>query len=133
MCNMLRMSTQPTPDGRLQPMPAETWGWRFKRARMQVAGLNLKEAVQAVSYFTRTSESTILRLEKRGAAPRNWGKDADTRELATLLCLVYCVDPIEFDLSPDDLPPGIRAAVEANAQGGSTPPTAVTIRYSQAA
>lgn len=112
-------------------MPAETWGWRLKRARMQVAGMNLDAAVAAVGKYMLTSPATIVRLEKEPVAPRTTGKDKQRRQLATLLCYLYGIDPGELGLGPDDLPPGIRAVVDNG--GGPDASATVTIRYSQPA
>lgn len=53
-----------------------------------------------------TTESTISRLESLPSEPSGH-RSASRRQLAYILCHVYGVDPAEFGLSPDDLPPGI--------------------------
>ena len=100
-------ATTATQGSPFRPMPAEPWGWRFKRAREQVAGLTMDEAIELAGTYVITSKATISRLEHSPEAPTVFGKDRTRRQLAYILCLAYGVDPAEFDLSPRDVPPGV--------------------------
>lgn len=106
---MLRMSTA-VDHLPLRSMPAEPWGWRFKRAREQVAGLTMDQAVTLAGTYMLTSKATIHRLEKSDYAPTVFGKDKQRRQLAYVLCVAYGVDPAEFGLSSGDMPPGVELA-----------------------
>jgi hypothetical protein len=46
---------------------------------------------------------TLFNLERREGPPRT----AQARYKAVLLCVLYGVDPTDFDLGPDDVPPAV--------------------------
>jgi hypothetical protein len=91
----------------LRHMPPEPWGRRLSRAREDLADLNLDQAAALAGFWMRTTRSTVQRLETLQAVPTG-PKSGSKRQLAYVLCLAYRVDPADFDLSPDDLPPGIK-------------------------
>lgn len=80
----------------------------MKRAREDVAELNLNTAAELIGRLVLTSGSTISRLEALRAAP----SDRVQRARAYLACLVYGVDPAELGLTPDDLPTEIAKGIE---------------------
>jgi hypothetical protein len=97
--------TSRTVDG-FRPLPPEPWGRRMCRAREDVAGLTLKQAVELLGYLMPSSDSTISRLESFDVVPTG-PRSRTMRQRAYLLCAVYDVDPTDLDLYPDDLPPGL--------------------------
>lgn len=85
-------------------LPEEPWGWRMKRAREQYAHLTLDGLVDRLSRYIFIDKSTISRLEKLEEAPLNPRK----RQTAYLCTLIYGLDPEQFGVGPDDIPPGLR-------------------------
>ena len=73
-------------------------------------GMTLDAAVDAVSRYMPVSGPTISRLEQHDSVPYG-PRLSRARMTAYLLCLIYGLDPASFDLSSDDLPPGIRESV----------------------
>jgi hypothetical protein len=91
---------------RLGPEP---WGCRLTRAR-EAAGLTVRDVDRMTgSYVTK---SALSRLEDMVAVPE---KIADRRR-ALVALLLYRVDPTDFGLGPEDVPPliDINAVVQAN-------------------
>jgi hypothetical protein len=82
----------------LKSLPPETWGRRLARARLD-AGYNLRD-VEAV-LAPHVSRATLNRLEARSTAPIR----RQDRGRALLVLILYGVDPADFGLEPDDLPP----------------------------
>lgn len=74
----------------------------MRRAREQHAGMTLKEAVAEIGKHHLTSEATISRMENSDDVPR----DPRRRALACVAALVYGLDPTQFGVGSDDLPPG---------------------------
>lgn len=105
------------PAPHLQHMPPEPWGRRLLRAREDVAGYSMEQAVELVSTYMLTTKSTISRLEQQTEAP-NGHRAAGRRQLAYILCVAYGVDPADFGLTPDDLPPGISRAMRTHESQG---------------
>lgn len=87
-------------------MPPEPWGRKLKRARWDLNRFTLDDAVRLVGQFMLTSGGSISRLEDLDEMPSG-GRSASRRQLAYILCLCCQVDPAEFGLSSDDLPPGL--------------------------
>lgn len=84
-------------------LPPEPWGARFARARKE-AGYTLREAASVFHVgYAGLNRQTIHNLEQRESAPTS---DRD-RYRAYLLLVMYRFDPLEFGLSPDDVPPYI--------------------------
>lgn len=102
---MLHMSVQPESSPRR--LPAEPWGRRLLRAREDVAGMRMEEAVDLLSRYMLITTSSISRLEKIPVVPTG-PRQASRRQRAYMLCLCYGVDPADFDLGPNDIPPGLR-------------------------
>lgn len=104
---MLLMRAQIQPSTR--QLPAEPWGRKMQRAREDVARLKGKEAAELISPYFFTSGATISRLEAMEEVPSPLdGKMRARRQLAFVLLRAYRMDPTDFDLSDDDLPPGIE-------------------------
>lgn len=102
----------------LRRLPPEPWGRRLRRAREDVAGYTLAEAVGLAGRFVLVTDSTISRLEAmevQPSGPRAGGR----RQLAYILSVAYGVDPAEFGLSPDDLPPGLSIPPRSRGDDGS--------------
>lgn len=115
MCNILSMQVMRTnSNGEFFPIPPEPWGRRLERARTDVARLSLADAASIAGRLMLTSDATISRLEGLDQAPSG-PRSGSRRQLAFVLCLAYQVDPAEFGLTIDDLPPGLQAAVLADA------------------
>ena len=97
----------------LRSLPPESWGSRLARAR-EVSGFKLT----AVERLLRPhlSRSTLSELEQRTEVPTR----AVDRGRVVLALVLYGVDPADFDLGPDDVPPAIDLkAVRALAERGS--------------
>jgi len=90
-----------------RPVPPEPWGYRLARVRETVAHLTLEQATSLAGRFILTTKSAISRLEQLDDVPTG-PRSASKRARAIVLCKVYEVDPAEFGLSDDDLPPGIH-------------------------
>lgn len=92
---------------RLRSLPPEPWGRRLARARVE-AGYNLRD-VEAV-LTPHLSRASLARLEERVAVPTR----RQDRARAILALLLYGVDPADFDLGPDDVPPAtdVRALLK---------------------
>ena len=89
-------------------VPPEPWGRRLLRAREDVAGLNLDEAAATAGHYVMTTASTISRLERLPTEPTG-PRQRSRRQLAYVLCAyVYNVDPADFGLSSEDVPPNLR-------------------------
>lgn len=134
---MLHMAaTNPRPKSknqRLAQLPPEPWGWKLKRAREKYAHLTLDDAVSAVSRYMPVHGTTVSRLEQHPELPMG-RQSLRHRMLAYLLCLTYGLDPEQFGLDPDDLPPGIRESVGRDLGLPSTrcyeaPPSAGATRH----
>lgn len=116
MCNLLHMSI--AVDTALLQLPPEPWGRRLTRAREDVAGLTQSEALAIVGNYVATSDAMISRLES--ATERPTGQRTTRRlQLAFALCMIYGVDPAELDLSPNDLPPGLRGLIRKDRVEGT--------------
>jgi hypothetical protein len=89
----------------LRSLSPEPWGNRLARARAD-AGFNLR-AVE-VRLAPHVSRASLARLEARDTVPVR----RQDRARAILVLLLYGVDPADFGLGPDDLPPAtdLRAA-----------------------
>jgi hypothetical protein len=74
----------------------------MKRAREEFAGMTLNEAVAEIGRHYLTSGPTISRLEDSLEVPT----DKRRRALACIAAIVYGLDPAQFGVSSDDLPPG---------------------------
>ena len=73
-----------------------------------------------------TTDSTISRLESLNEVPSG-PRNQSRRQLAYILCMAYMVDPAEFELTADDLPPGL-AVTDRTAGGQQELPTIWTTR-----
>jgi hypothetical protein len=95
--------------GRLDP---ESWGRRMMRAREDVALLTVRQVEDKTGGYV--SRSALSRIEALTEPP---AKIADRRR-ALVAVLLYRVDPAEFGLGPEDVPPliDINAVVQANVQ-----------------
>lgn len=82
----------------LRPLTPETWGRRLARARNE-AGYNLRDVEAALAPLI--SRATLDRLEKHPTVPRR----RQDRARAVIVLVFYGVDPCEFGLGPDDVPP----------------------------
>lgn len=91
-------------DPTLAQLPEEPWGWRMKRARERYAHLTLDELVAILGRYIFIDKSTISRLEKLDEPPLNPRK----RQTAYFCALIYGLDPAQFGVGPDDVPPGLR-------------------------
>ena len=91
-----------TPSGQLElvPLPPERWGKRFRRARTEHARLSLEEAAEAISTRWPISHTTLGRIEASEDAPRS----RKHRIAAVYALVLYGVDPTDFGLSLDELP-----------------------------
>lgn len=91
---------------RLGPEP---WGARLTRAREQ-ADLTIRDVERLTGSYV--SRSALSRLEARDLVPDKIGD----RRKALLVVLLCRVDPVDFDLGPEDVPPMIdlQAVVQAN-------------------
>ena len=65
----------------------------------------MDEAVALIGQWMLTTASSISRLEQLQVVPTG-PRSASRRQRAYMLCLCYEVDPADFDLDPEDLPPG---------------------------
>jgi hypothetical protein len=74
---------------------------------MDVAHLSLTQATELVGHYMLTSDATISRIESLAEVPAGH-RSGSRRQLAYLLCLAYRVDPSDFGLGPDDIPPNIE-------------------------
>jgi len=90
-------------------LPPEPWGRRLLRARVDLSGMTLDEAAELAGHWMPTTTTLISRLERSDDVPRG-PRSRLRRQLAAVLCHIYWVDPADFDLGPDDLPPGWRLA-----------------------
>jgi hypothetical protein len=75
------------------------------RAREDVAGLRLQDAVDRLERCMFTSTGSISRLESMPEPP----SDRRRRALAAALLFVYGLDPRPFKVGADDLPPAVYA------------------------
>lgn len=93
----------------LNRLGPETWGDRMKRARER-ADLTVRDVERYTGSYI--SRSAVSRLEALDAVPV---KTPDRRK-ATFALLLYRVDPRDFGLGPDDVPPllDIDAVTQAN-------------------
>lgn len=91
---------------RLDPEP---WGARLTRAR-EKAALTVRDIEELTGRYV--SRSAVSRLEARDVVPT---KQPD-RYKAMAILLLAKVDPRDFDLGPDDVPPfwDINALLQAN-------------------
>lgn len=108
------------PEPTYKPIPPEPWGRRLARVRQDVAGMTLAEAMRAASRVMLTTDVTISRLEALPVVPAG-PRQGSRRQLAYVLCRSYRVDPEEFGLSENDLPPGMRASVTRVKRATVTP------------
>lgn len=121
MRKFLRMEPQTTTTA-LAVLDPETWGRRIKRAREDHAHLTLDEAVARIGQFKLTSTGSVSRMESSPTEPT----DPRRRELACVAAIVYGLDPAQFGVGSDDLPPGTKRQIEA-----LFPEIALTIWYSK--
>ncbi len=92
-----------TSSGQLQldPLPPESWGRRFRRAREDHARLSLQAAEAAVKELGwETSHTTLGRIEKANEVPATKRQ----RQTAIFALVAYGVDPTDFGLSLNELP-----------------------------
>jgi hypothetical protein len=91
----------------LRPLPPETWGQRFTRAR-RIAGYGLRD-VEA-KLLPLISRATLDRIEKLDDVPTR----RQHRARAVVALVLYGFDPTEFELGTDDVPPAVdlRAVVK---------------------
>jgi hypothetical protein len=82
----------------LRALEPEPWGRRLARARAN-AGYSLRDVEARLT--PHVSRAGLARLEDRPSVPV---RPAD-RARAILVLLLYGVDPADFDLGPDDVPP----------------------------
>lgn len=101
----------------LAVLPVEPWGWRMKRAREDYAGLTLEAAVAAIGQHYLTSTGSISRMEDSPGVP----KDPRRRALACIAAIVYRLDPSQFGVSSDDLPPGTVKDIDTTRLRGFPP------------
>lgn len=101
-------------------MGPEPWGRMFLRAREDVAKLSLDQAVALAAEYVLTSTATISRLESLAEVPTG-ARARHRRQVAYVLCRAYRVDPAEFDLDPDDCPPGLTIRPRTPADLGDSP------------
>lgn len=80
------------------------------------------DAVRLISRWLTTTTASISRLEHEPAVPAG-PRSERKRQLACMLCLCYGVDPGEFNLSPDDLPPGWKIPPRRRTRSGDMPST----------
>jgi hypothetical protein len=73
----------------------------MRRAR-KAAGFDRLRDVETVMGAL-VPRSSLFNFEKREAVPRI----PQARYKAVLLCVLYGVDPTDFELGPDDVPPAI--------------------------
>lgn len=85
---------------RLERLAAEPFGAKLRRAR-EARRLQTREVAQIVSRVVMVSHATIARLEKELNAPT----DRRRRSVAVLCALLYGIEPEDFGLSLEDLPP----------------------------
>lgn len=81
----------------LASLPPEPWGARFARAR-ESRGLTIRDIDSLGLEFGR---GVAHKLEQLASAPTN---PRDRRRALTLL-VVYGIDPADFDLNDEDVPP----------------------------
>jgi hypothetical protein len=98
-------------------MPPEPWGRKLKRARWDLNHYTINEAVTLAGHYMMTSDAAVSRLESLDDVPHG-PRSRRNRQLACVLCHAYRVDPAEFGLSDDDLPPSV--AVSARSGTSST-------------
>lgn len=103
ICRMTEITDAATADSRFVPIPPEPWGRRLSRVREDIAQLTLHQAAELANNFMITSYGSINRLERTTEAPTGRLR----RQLAFVLCRAYRVDPAEFGLGEDDIPPGV--------------------------
>lgn len=85
----------------LLPLPAETWGQRFRRARGDVT---LEDAAERISALAQpVSYMVPARLEQLVEPP----KSRRSQVTAVLFLLSYGIDPAEFDLDVGLVPSSI--------------------------
>jgi hypothetical protein len=82
----------------LRSLAPEPWGRRLARARVN-AGYNLRQVEAKLA--PHVSRAGLARLEERDTVPVR----RQDRARAILVLVLYGVDPTDFDLGPDDLPP----------------------------
>lgn len=91
------------------PIPPESWGSRLGRVCDKIAGISGEEAAERAGQYMRTTKQTVHRLEALDEEPTGQ-RQRSRRQLAYVLCAhVYHVDPAEFGLGDDDVPPALRA------------------------
>lgn len=98
--------TSPLEARQFTPIPPEPWGRRLARVREDVAGYTLDEAVALAGNFMLTTASTVSRLEGLDSEPVG-NRQGSRRQLAYVLCRAYGVNPAEFGLTANDMPPGV--------------------------
>lgn len=113
MRKFLRMTVAQRTEAPLGSLPVEPWGRRIKRAREDYAGLTLDEAVAAIGQFKLTSTGSLSRMESSEGEPT----DRRRRELACVAAIVYGLDPGQFGVGSDDLPPGTVSQINATYEG----------------
>lgn len=74
----------------------------MKRAREEFAHLTLDQAVAEIGLHHLTSKASISRMEDSQEVPT----DPRRRALACVAAIVYGLDPNQFGVGSDDLPPG---------------------------
>jgi transcriptional regulator with XRE-family HTH domain len=97
----------------LKPLPPETWGRRLARARI-LAGYNLRQVESILA--TQISHATLNRLEHRETVPIR----RQDRARAFLVLVLYRVDPADFGLGPDDMPPATDVRALARLRTGGS-------------
>lgn len=107
-------------------IPPEPWGRRLGRARWDLAHLTLSQAAALAGHWMLTTDSTISRLEGSDDLPSG-PRNRSRRQLAYILCMAYMVDPADFGLTPEDLPPGLRVTARTPGEQAELPTIWTTV------